>query len=81
MSRHPSTDRGDVTEELVRLDSHRDQMLELTEDREHPSGAVNILHVILLGRWRHFAQVRDFPAEAIDVGHGEIHARLVRRRQ
>jgi uncharacterized protein (TIGR00255 family) len=31
-------DRGDITEELVRLDSHRDQMLELTEDRGAPVG-------------------------------------------
>ena len=31
-------DRADVTEELVRLDSHRDQMLELTEDSGAPVG-------------------------------------------
>lgn len=31
-------DRSDVTEELVRLDSHRDQMLELIEDSSAPVG-------------------------------------------
>ena len=31
-------DRSDVTEELVRLDSHRRQMLDLTEENEKPVG-------------------------------------------
>ena len=51
---------------------------EFAKDADHAAGAVDILHVVLLGRWRDLAQVRHAPGQLIDLLEAEIHTSFVR---
>jgi hypothetical protein len=49
--------------------------IEFPEDREDPSGAVHVLHVIVRRRGD-LAEIGDLAREAVHVLHAEVHAGL-----
>ncbi len=60
---------------------HQTRLLQLAQDGDHATSTVHVFHVVLLGRGRHLAELGHLARHAVDVGHGEIHPGLLRRRQ
>ena len=55
--------------------------VQLAQDAKDPPRAVNILHVVFLGRRSDFTQVGDPSAKVINIGHTKFHPSLVGRCQ
>ena len=47
------------------------------QDGENAAGAMHVFHIVVVVVWRGFADARYNAAQAVDVGHFEIHARFV----
>ena len=51
--------------------------LQFGQDRHNPACAVHIFHMVFLRGGRHLAQAGHFAAQAVNVGHPEIHPGLI----
>ena len=60
---------------------HQARFFQLAQDGDDATGAVHVFHVVLLGGGRHLAELRHLAGHAVDVGHGEVDARLLGCRQ
>ena len=52
--------------------------VELTKNGHDAAGAMHVFHVVLLRRRCHLGQARHLARHAVDVGHREVHASLLR---
>ena len=73
--------RQGETENVFHIAVQQACAVQLAEDPQHAAGAVHIFHMVFLGTWRHFTQLRHLAGQLVDIAHGEVDFGFLCRRQ
>ncbi|CCK16893.1 two component transcriptional regulator, winged helix family [Cronobacter universalis NCTC 9529] len=66
---------------VIHLAVQKTGAIQFPENADDPARAVNIFHMVFLGAGRHFAQLRYFAGETVDIAHRKVDFRFLGRGQ
>ena len=69
------------TEHVFHVAVQQTCSVQLAEDPQYATGTMNIFHMVFLRARRNLTQLRHFTGQLVDVAHGEVDFRFLRRRQ
>ena len=69
------------TENVLHIAVQQPGAIQLAKNTDDATRTVYVFHVVFLGAWRDFTQLRHFAGQLIDIAHGEVDFRFLRRSQ